>query len=431
MMENPNEVPSYPAEMDNEVYFDIVSRKCANGRFRFSPYREKLISRGGHKIPRVICIPSLRDKVVQRQITESLHSIFPESSKTPTGSRFIKEIINVLSTPTTQPIWIYHVDIQQFYDEIPRDQLLTLLAQHIQVPALLNLIKHAIETPSIPNQTKRQDYPKFKRSKGVPQGLSISGVLANIFLHPVDIELKKIEGIRYFRFVDDILTLGEEQQVKSARIQLESELAKRQLKLHTQGADKEHLSQINEPFSYLGYHFSLPNITVRSSSIDRLKLSIVDSFLRYKRHEASQESSVYNKQQLINMLNLRITGAISSKKEYGWLFYYRHITDKTLLHQLDAFVKSLFKRHTDFNDNDIKKIKRFSRAHFEIKHNLDGHYIYRYKTTSNQRTPFIDSWDENDDEANTEASERVRILNAINLGIPTEGPIITTLLESN
>jgi hypothetical protein len=44
--------------------FETVSKKCHNGSFRFSPYREKLVSKGRHKLARVISIPSARDKVV-------------------------------------------------------------------------------------------------------------------------------------------------------------------------------------------------------------------------------------------------------------------------------------------------------------------------------------------------------------------------------
>jgi len=283
----------------------------------------------------------LRDQVVQRQITEMLQHIFPENAKQPKGSRYVKDIIDVLAQTADHPLWVYRGDIQRFYDEIPRDQLMALLEQYIEVPALLSLIKHAIETPTVPANTKRKDYASFKRSKGVPQGLSFSGTLANIFLHPVDLEVQQITGIRYFRFVDDILILGAEQQVKQARDVLEKALTKRQLELHTQGADKEHLNQASEPFAYLGYHFNGALISVRSSSVDRLKRSIVDLFSRYKRHNSEPSALQQNKETLIDLLNLRITGAISDKKEYGWLFYYRHITDQTLLHQLDALVQSI------------------------------------------------------------------------------------------
>jgi RNA-directed DNA polymerase len=385
-----HQAQSYPTEMDDEAYFDTVSRKCANGRFRFSPYREQLISKGRHKLPRVISSVGLRDQVVQRQVTEMLQILFPESAKHPRGSRYIKEMIDIMASPTEQPLWIYRGDIQKFYDEIPRDQLMNLLAHTIQVPALLALIRHAIETPTVPEHTQRKDYAAFKRTKGVPQGLSFSGILANIFLHPVDLKVKQIEGIHYFRFVDDILILGTESQVKQARGVLEHELTQRQLQLHTQGADKEHLNQVSEPFAYLGYQFNGAFISVRTSSIDRLKRNIVNDFSSYKQYKSDLEANSeispgvheQNKHTFIELLNMRITGAISDQKTYGWLFYYRYITDQTLLHQLDALVQSMFKRHPEFNADDIKQVKKFSRAYFEIKHTLNtSTYIHRYETT--------------------------------------------------
>jgi retron-type reverse transcriptase len=266
------------AKSELDDYLATISKKCHAKSFRFSPYHEKLLLKGKGKVPRAISVPGLRDKIVQRQITECIQSIYPNTAQTPRGNLYVKRMIEVLAQTTDQTLWVYRGDIQKFYDEIPRDQLLAQLSETIQVPELMALINHAMQTPTVPRRTQRKDYAHYKTTKGVPQGLSFSGLLANLFLHPVDQAVQQVPGIEYFRFVDDILILGSEQQVKAARDVLEAELSQRQLRLHTQGADKEHLNRADQPFAYLGYTFATEAISVRSSSVERLRLRITSFF---------------------------------------------------------------------------------------------------------------------------------------------------------
>ena len=126
------------------------------------------------------------------------------------------------------------------------------------------------------------------------------------------------------------------------------------------------------PFGYLGYVFEWPKVSVRESSVERMRNSILAIIKDAKHKKASDD-------QLIELLNLRITGAISDKKHYGWLFYYRHINDMVLLHQLDAFVLSVVEKHSNLPSERLAEIKRFVRAYYEIKHSVDGGYIYQYQ----------------------------------------------------
>ncbi|HQT04021.1 MAG TPA: reverse transcriptase domain-containing protein [Thiotrichales bacterium] len=367
------------AESELDDYLATISKKCHAKSFRFSPYHEKLMLKGKGKLPRAISVPCVRDKIVLRQITECLQSLYPTSAHTPRGSLYVKRIVEVLSQASDETLWVYRGDIQKFYDEIPRDQLLAQLSETIQVPELMALINHAMQTPTVPKRTQRKDYAHYKTTKGVPQGLSFSGLLANVFLQPVDQAVQQVPGIEYFRFVDDILILGSEQQVKAARDVLEAELSQRQLKLHTQGTDKEHLNRADQPFAYLGYTVAPDLISVRASSVERVRLRITSFFSDYRK--ALKEIDPEIREQLdsvfIEQFNIMITGAKQGNKNYGWLFYYRYITDHNLLHQLDHLVRQLLKRH-HFTDEQIEQVKKFSRAWFEINYQPNSNYIHRY-----------------------------------------------------
>jgi len=47
----------------------------------------------------------------------------------------------------------------------------------------------------------------------VPQGLSISNLLSSLYLGDIDTAFGEIPDIDYFRFVDDILIICEDQEV--------------------------------------------------------------------------------------------------------------------------------------------------------------------------------------------------------------------------
>lgn len=105
-------------------FFETLSRKCLDGSFRFSPYREKIISKGRNKYPRVLCVPSKRDQLVLRKMHDYLRDVYDDIVIQPNGGRIVKAAINFISTLPTDDRWVYRGDIIGFYDKIPRDQLL-------------------------------------------------------------------------------------------------------------------------------------------------------------------------------------------------------------------------------------------------------------------------------------------------------------------
>ena len=80
----------------------------------------------------------------------------------------------------------------------------------------------------------------------------------------------------------------------------------------------------------------------------------------------------------IENLNEKITGAISEKKRYGWLFYFLEINDETLLHRMDRIIDSFFDRLVEFGCKRPDGLKRLARSYFEAKYNSHGNYIHNY-----------------------------------------------------
>lgn len=187
-------------ELSKEL--DLICRKVHSNTYKFTSYKEKLVSKGANDSPRVLSIPTVRDRIVLRGICNLLARVFPKS---------VAEIpqmkIDALQSALASDE--YHefvkIDLRKFYPSIPHDRLIHTLKRKIRKPAILNLIATAIETPTVPAQ--RGGKGANKNTVGVPQGLAISNLLAEIFLNRFDEQVNELPGIWYRRYVDDILIL--------------------------------------------------------------------------------------------------------------------------------------------------------------------------------------------------------------------------------
>ncbi|WP_367304069.1 reverse transcriptase domain-containing protein [Burkholderia multivorans] len=363
----------------------VTSTKCANGSFRFTPYLEVLKLKGRGKAPRMIGIPTVRDRVVLYQLNAFLKAVFPDCIPANIANGYVRQIASDIHTYKPDETFVYGGDIKSFYDAIPRARLLGVLEKRITEPRALQLIRRAIATPTVAkNSSQATKTSPALSDRGVPQGLAISNILASIYLHSVDADMRRCFNVSYFRYVDDILMYGPRADVERAKSSLKFRLQRRGLGLHASGSNKAHFATLREPFAYLGYVFDLPTITVRSSTVERLLQSLSAQFSSFS-HNKTRRLEKHGhldldrlKQIFLLELNDRISGAISEGKRYGWIAYFSQINDMTLLHKLDNAVAGMFGRLREFDRRPPPDLKRFARAYFEIKYRPDGNYIRNY-----------------------------------------------------
>lgn len=367
----------------------VTSAKIFSGRFRFSPFLEVLKTKGRDKPPRLIGIPTVRDRVVLHQLNKFLASLYPERVPKNVASTYVREISVDLRRRSPSETWVCSTDIKTFYDSIKQDRLLNLLSKRLICNSAIKLIGHAIATPTIPKNTHRARHKDFRPKNGVPQGLAISNILASIYMQDVDEAMSKL-GVAYYRYVDDVLMYGTQASIQSAFRSLRSRLIPRGLSLHPAGSGKTHIEPLSQPFGYLGYTFHWPIISVRDSTIERFLQSIAAKFSDYM-HNKNRRLDKFKyltddrlKEIFLLELNERITGAISQKKRYGWIAYFNQISDLSLLHRLDAAIEGMFKRMPDFGNKAPSGLKKLRRAYFEMKFNPQGGYVRDYDKITNQ-----------------------------------------------
>lgn len=369
--------------LDSKSQLAIASTKCLTARYRFSPFLEVLKTKGRDKNPRLIGIPTVRDRVVLHQLNKFLAAIYPERVPKNVASTYVREISADLDGKSPADTWICTTDIKTFYDSIRRERLVKILAKRIKSQSALKLIGHALAAPTVPKNTRRAKHKDYRTDIGVPQGLAISNILASIYMQEVD-EVMPTMGITYYRYVDDVLMYGEHDAVQKAFGSLRARLNRRGLSLHPIGSGKSHIQPLAEPFGYLGYTFQWPLISVRDSTKERFLQSIAAKFSDYTHNKARRlERFKYLtperlKEIFLLELNERITGAIAHNKRYGWIAYFNQISDLKVLHRLDHAIESMFKRLSDFGGTAPADLKRLGRAYFEMKFSPQGGYVRDY-----------------------------------------------------
>lgn len=374
----------------------IASRKCLDGTYRFAPYLEVLKTKGRSKPPRIIGIPTVRDRIVLSHLNRFLAAVYPERVPRNVAATYVRRISEDLALKSIEDTWVCTTDIKTFYDSIERPRLLSILGKRIRCGPALKLIEHSLLAPTVPKNTPRNRHCGLRAKAGVPQGLAISNILASIYMQPIDDAMINYD-VSYFRYVDDVLIYGGHEQVHGAFKSLGGRLKRRGLGLHPLNSGKSQIELLTEPFGYLGYVFKERNITVRDSTVERFIQSIAAKFSDFKHNKTRRldKFKYLNEDRLKEIflmeLNERITGAIKEKKRYGWIAYFSQITDLSLLHQLDDSIGRLFSRLSEFGNVAPAGLKNLHRAYWEMKFNPNGGYVRDYDkiVTQAQKLSFL------------------------------------------
>ncbi|MDD2934784.1 MAG: reverse transcriptase domain-containing protein [Methylotenera sp.] len=348
-----------------------VCERINKGHYKFTSYKQKLISKGANNYPRVISIPTVRDRITLRAICDFLSQLYPHiNTEIPQ--------VKITSLKTALQSKIYNsfikIDLSAFYTSIEQDILIKVLKRKIRKPEILNLITAAIQTPTVA-VGKRTKKPNVN---GVPQGLAISNILAEIFISDFDKKMLNLPNIYYQRYVDDILILCNNDTIDQIANIAYEELKKLNLKPHPlDGVDsKSHKGDLNKSFDYLGYTVE-PNskfptsadskIGVRNSTIRKFEASIAKIFTTYRyqlTHAETPDQKTRAERICEWRLNLRITGCIFEGKRLGWIFYFSQLNTSTPLRAVDSTIDSLMRR---FSLTGKIKAKSLVKAFYETQ----------------------------------------------------------------
>ena len=189
---------------------DLLER-LHRGSYYPKPSLRKLIPKGNGKT-RPLGIASLEDKLVQRALVLILERIyevdFYDTSYGYRPGKSCHEALAVLGgiIATRKVNFVSDADIKGFFDNVCHDRLEEFLRIRIGDPKLLRLIRRFLKAGVM------VDGQLQATNEGVPQGASLSPLLANVYLHYVldqwfDRDVKpRMKGECYLiRFADDFI----------------------------------------------------------------------------------------------------------------------------------------------------------------------------------------------------------------------------------
>ncbi len=197
---------------------------------------------------RVLRIPTVTDRVLQRAVADVLQPIYEQlfldcSFGYRPRLSVLKAVQRILLHRANDRTHVLDADIDAFFDSVDHALLLRFLQSDLPDDSLLPLISAWL------NRSQK---------RGLPMGSPLSPLLANVFLHRFDTRVVE-RGYHLVRYADDFIILEESrQQVERARAEVEDILESLLLVAEPR---KTRLTSFEEGFDFLGVRFDADSYT--------------------------------------------------------------------------------------------------------------------------------------------------------------------------
>jgi len=217
-------------------------------------------------------VPVVRDRVGQEVLRRLLNPIFePKFHKSSFGfisgrncHMAIEQLLEFHNREGLQVV--LDADVCGFFDNIPHDIIMTLVAAEIADGNILRLIEKFLKAGVMENGV-------FKPTTiGTPQGGVISPLLANIVLNQLDWQLDAA-GYRFARYADDFVVLCPTKNEAQEAMTLVKRIMEEDLRL-TLSDEKTVITTYGKGYSFLGFKLSRRSATMRPKSLEKFKEKI-------------------------------------------------------------------------------------------------------------------------------------------------------------
>lgn len=245
-------VEAFGAHVDREL--KKLESELRSGTYSPRPIKRVYIDKPGSNEKRPLGIPTVRDRVVQAALRMVIEPIF-EREFLPTSFGFrpqrgtkdaLRRVTELLKEGYTH---VVDADLRKYFDTIPHEPLMNAVKTRIADGRMLDLINAYLKQGIV------DGLAHWNPEEGTPQGAVISPLLANLYLHPLDVAVRDA-GFEMVRYADDFVILCRSREEAERALELvRTRVTSLGLTLHP---DKTRLVDMLVPkagFDFLGYHF--------------------------------------------------------------------------------------------------------------------------------------------------------------------------------
>ena len=301
-----------------ERYLKELSIALERGTYRAMPVRRVEITKGGGK-QRPLGIPVVKDRIVQTALKFVLEPIFEREflgmSYGFRPGRGCKDALREVEGWLKEGyIFVVDADLRSYFDTIPHGRLMERVKEHVSDGRVLELIEAFLQQDII------KDLERWTPVGGTPQGAVVSPLLANIYLHALDCQMKQ-KGYRMVRYADDFVVLCRSaEQAQAALAAVKAWVEANGLSLNDEKTHVGDCRQEGQGFEFLGYRFEAGRRWVRRKSLKAIRDRIR---MRSKRTRGDSLARI------IADLNPTLR---------GWFNYFKHAHPMTFS-GMDGFVR--------------------------------------------------------------------------------------------
>lgn len=396
---------NFKAQFPQEV--SEIKARISNNKYKFTRFEVMLKAKKHYKFPRLIFKSSIRDRLVAKLMSEYLHQHYAGFGYCPTKTRdgvlttIHDAVKEQLSTGEYKYNYYLRLDISNYFDSVNRHLLLSQLEEDKLDEHFIHLVRKVFYTMDL-----SMDIPN---GKGVPQGISVSSILAERYLKQLDEKYTspQFKGhICFIRYVDDILILTSDEDTHK-RVKKETIFELQATYGLLINPDKISEGSLNtNSVDFLGTSIKDRSLCISEAQIARVQKQLDELFMWYRRVSKTRNHPLYAKKDralkaLTERLNLLITGYIyqntakNQKSRYGWIqtSLPRQVDNIETLKTLDKYVASLI--HTHIQDEEQRNSITQNRKSFFIAfckskftENEDGYILDREKISANEEAMY-------------------------------------------